>query len=65
VPVVGKTETIFDTGTTLIVGDMVGIQQLYIALVPFGALPATPLDGVGLYTSTWASSAADQAPHNV
>jgi hypothetical protein len=59
VPAVGKTEAIYDTGTTLILGDPEGIEQFYVSLLPFGALPA-PLDGVGLYSSTWASGAADQ-----
>jgi len=45
--VVQETEAIFDTGTTLIIGDPVGIASLY-SEIP-GALPA-PQYGVGLYT---------------
>ena len=54
VSVVGKTETIFDTGTTQIIGDPVGIAALFAALSPSGAKPA-PEYGVGIYTSTWAT----------
>ena len=46
-------DAIFDTGTTLIIGDPVGITDFYTALSPFGARPS-PEYGVGLYTSTWA-----------
>jgi hypothetical protein len=63
--VVGQTETIFDTGTTMIIGDPVGIEQLYAPLLAVGAQPAPLQDGVGLYTSTWAGSTVDQPPHNV
>ena len=49
----GNTQTIFDTGITMIVGDPVGISKLYAPIV--GALPA-PEYGVGLYTSTSSSS---------
>jgi hypothetical protein len=52
-PVVGKTETIFDTGTTQILGDPVGINAFFAALSPSGAKPA-PEYGDGIYTSTWA-----------
>ncbi|KAI0299938.1 acid protease [Russula brevipes] len=45
--VVQETEAIFDTGTTLIIGDPVGIASLYLEIP--GALPA-PQYGVGLYT---------------
>jgi hypothetical protein len=62
--VVGQTETIFDTGTTMIIGDPAGIEQLYAPLLAVGAMPAPPQDGVGLYTSTWAGSTVDQLPHN-
>jgi len=51
--VLGKFEAIFDTGTTLIIGDPDGISVFYAALLPFGALPAPEL-GDGIYTSTWA-----------
>jgi len=54
----GNTQTIFDTGTTMIVGDPVGISKLYAPIA--GALPA-PEYGVGLYTST-SSSVAHQRP---
>ena len=64
VQVVGQTDAIYDTGTTQIVGDPVGIQQLYAPLLAFGAMPA-PQEGEGIYTSTWISSVADHPPHNV
>ena len=49
---------IFDTGTTLILGDPARIAVLYDALLRFGAR-LSPEYGDGFYTSTWASSAAD------
>jgi hypothetical protein len=61
--VVGKTEAIYDTGTTLIIGDPKGIEKFYSSFLRFGVLPApAPLHGEGIYSSTWASGAADQAP---
>jgi len=48
-PVVGQTETIFDTGTTQIVGDPKGIERLYAPLLIYGAMPA-PEYGDGIYT---------------
>jgi hypothetical protein len=68
VPVVEKTEAVYDTGTTLILGDTAGIEQLYALLTPSGATPApqyTVGGSIVLYTSTWASSAANQVLHNV
>jgi cathepsin D len=50
--VVGKTQTIFDTGTTQIIGDPKGIKQFYALLRFYGAKPA-PQYGEGIYTSTW------------
>lgn len=49
IPAVGKTEAIYDTGTTQILGDPVGIQRLYDLII--GSLPATTY-GDGFYTST-------------
>lgn len=60
---VGQTETIFDTGTTQIIGDPDGIERLYAPLLPFGAM-AAPQYGDGIYTSTWVNT-ADQPPHNI
>ena len=62
--VVGETTTIFDTGTTQIIGDPVGIQNFFTPLLFYGAEPA-PQYGAGIYTSTWASSVADQTPHTI
>ena len=62
--VIGTTSAIFDTGTTLIVGDTAGIERFYAPLVVYGAMPA-PQYGAGIYTSKWASSVADQTPYNV
>jgi cathepsin D len=55
------TEAIFDTGTTLIIGDPARIALLYLQIP--GALPA-PEYGVGLYTSML-SSATDQLSHTL
>ena len=59
--VIGTTSAIFDTGTTLIVGDPAGIERFYAPLMVYGAIPA-PEYGDGIYTSTWASSVSDQTP---
>ena len=64
IPVVEQTDAIYDTGTTQIVGDPIGIQQFYALLFAFGARPA-PQYGEGIYTSTLISSAADEPPHNI
>ena len=50
-PLVGNTKAIFDTGTTMIVGDPDGIKRLYDPLQFFGARYA-PEYGDGLFTST-------------
>lgn len=63
-PVIGPTDAIFDTGTTLIVGDPAGIELFYAPLTAYGAMPA-PQYGTGIYTSKWVSSVADQTPYNV
>jgi cathepsin D len=63
VEAVGLTETIFDTGTSLIVGDPEGIERFYAPLHVYGARSA-PEYGDGTYTSTCASSTADQTPHS-
>jgi hypothetical protein len=49
IPAVEKTEAIYDTGTTQILGDPVGIQRLYDEIL--GSLPAKKY-GDGFYTST-------------
>ena len=61
---VGKTQAVFDTGTTMIIGDPSNIALLYEGLAEFGA-QSEPGLGDGWYSSTWASSAADQTPHDV
>lgn len=62
--VVEETDTIFDTGTTQIIGDPAGIQDFFDPLILFyGAEPA-PEYGEGIYTSMWTSNVADQTPHN-
>ena len=62
--VVGETKTIFDTGTTQIIGDPARIEDFFTPLVLFyGAEPA-PQYGAGIYTSTLASNVADPMPHN-
>lgn len=59
-----KFEAIFDTGTTMTVGDPIGIEVFYAPLLRFGAQLA-PEYGEGFYTSTWASNTVDQPPHDV
>jgi len=44
--VVGQTESIFDTGSSLIIGDPDGIKAL------FDSIPGAQADGEGTYTST-------------
>jgi hypothetical protein len=61
---VGNTQTIFDTGTTQIVGDPKGIEQFYNLLKPYGAKSA-PQYGDGIYTSTSASSFANQMSYDI
>jgi hypothetical protein len=61
-PVLGlkNVTAVFDTGTTMIVGDPVGIQDFFSPLVSLsGARPIT--DSPGYYTSTWANLCVDQA----
>jgi hypothetical protein len=49
---------IFDTGTTLIVGDPAGIEYFFEFLSLFLSAPAQPLPGSpGLYSSTWSNLA--------
>lgn len=50
-PLVGKTNAVFDTGTTMILGDPAGIKRLYDPLLLFGARSA-PEYGDGFFTST-------------
>jgi hypothetical protein len=53
VPGLENVNAIFDTGTTMIVGDPVGIQAFFAPLLKYGAMP---MDGSpGFYTSTWAN----------
>jgi hypothetical protein len=58
VPGLKNTTAIFDTGTTMIVGDPAGIMKFFAPLqLSSGAeLPDNP----GYYSSTWANLAADQ-----
>lgn len=58
-------EAIFDTGSTMIVGDHRGIKMLYNKLSSFGTDWSPKYYGDGMYTSTWDGIAADQPPHNV
>ena len=60
--VVGQTNTIFDTGTTQIIGDVVGIQSLFLAIGNAEPLPQS--NGIILYTSMF-SSAVDQPLHDL
>jgi hypothetical protein len=60
-PVLGLNDidAIFDTGTTLIIGDPAGIMDFFAPLVlSFGAEPVPKFPGY--YSSTWANLAADQ-----
>ena len=60
-PVLGlkNIKAVFDTGTTLIVGDPAGIMDFFAPLVlSSGAEPVS--NSPGYYSSTWASLAADQ-----
>jgi hypothetical protein len=59
---VGRTQTIFDTGTTLIVGDPARIKSFYLSLRGYGAQLALVQNGISIYTSTWPGSAANQPP---
>jgi hypothetical protein len=59
VPGLENIKAIFDTGTTMIVGDPAGIQEFFAPLLPFGAEEAP--DSPGYYTSTWANLAVDQS----
>ena len=61
---VGLTEVIFDTGTSLIIGDPIGIERLYDPLHFYGARSA-PEYGDGTYISTWARKAVDRTPHTL
>ena len=63
--VVGETKTIFDTGTTQIIGDPVSIEDFFTPLVLLYCAEPAPQYGEGIYTSTWASSVADPTPHNI
>jgi hypothetical protein len=64
VPVLGFTEAIFDTGTSVIIGDPDGIQRLYYQLTGKSE-PDHMEGGFGIYNSTCASSTTDQMPHNI
>jgi hypothetical protein len=50
---------IFDTGTTMIVGDPAGIMDFFAPLELSSGAEEVP-DSPGYYTSTWAKFAADQ-----
>ena len=59
VPGLQNINAIFDTGTTLILGDPAGIKDFFAPLVlSSGAEPVS--DSPGYYSSTWANLAADQ-----
>jgi hypothetical protein len=60
-PVLGlkNVDAIFDTGTTLIIGDPAGITDFFAPLeLTSGAEPVS--NSPGYYSSTWANPAADQ-----
>ena len=61
IPVLGleHINAIFDTGTTLILGDPVGIM-VFFALLELRAGARKVPDSPGYYSSTWANPAADQ-----
>ena len=63
VPGLQNVNAIFDTGTTMILGDPSGIADLFSALAPYGAmaLPSSPGSSSGYYSSTWANLAANQS----
>jgi hypothetical protein len=65
VPGLENINAIFDTGTTMILGDPYGIRVFFAALAPSGALPLhnSPDSSMssGRYSSTWANLAADQS----
>jgi hypothetical protein len=55
----GNLEVIFDTGTTLMVGNRRGIGRFYAELSSFGV--DSQYYGSGCYTSTWTGGASDNA----
>ena len=59
-PVLGlkNVNAIFDTGTTLILGDPVGIMDFFAPLELFCGAEEVP-GSLGYYSSTWANPAAD------
>ena len=57
----GRTENIFDTGTTLIIGDPARIKSFYLPLRSYGAQLALVQNGISIYTSTSPASAVIQA----
>ena len=64
-PVLGlkNITAIFDTGTTLIVGDPAGITDFFLPLeLSSGAEPV--LDSPGYYSSTWTNLAGDKPLKN-
>jgi hypothetical protein len=60
-PVLGleNVNAIFDTGTTLILGDPAGIMDFFAPLVSFSGAEEVP-NSPGYYSGTWANLAADQ-----
>ena len=60
-PVLGlkNVDAIFDTGTTLILGDPAGIKDFFAPLELFYGAEEVP-NSPGYYSSTWATPAADQ-----
>jgi hypothetical protein len=59
VPGLENVEAIYDTGTTMIVGDSARIMAFFAPLVASSG--AMPMPGSpGYYTSTWANSAGGQ-----
>ena len=58
VPGLKNVNAIFDTGTTLIVGDPAGIMDFFAPLELSSGAEEVP-DSPGYYSSTWANPAAD------
>jgi hypothetical protein len=63
-PVLGlkNVKAIFDTGTTLIVGDPAGIMDFF-ALLELRSDAKPVLESPGYYSSTWENHSANQPSH--
>ena len=61
----GRTQTIFDTGTTQIIGDPARIKSFYLPLRSYGAQLAFVQNGISIYTSTWLVVLSTRRRNNV